>query len=184
MYPMHRGGEQRLSTRPAQGAALRSADMDDAIVLGRPLSNEARQAAVLMRKAHAERGQDRAISAIPLYEEAVRLIRRNNDPVALAVALRHLGDAYREHGDLDYAQPCYDQSLTIYRALDDTPSLVLANILRPVALLHEARGADDAAEAVWREAQELFGEGGAQTAVEECGLHLMALATPRSSSAQ
>ncbi len=184
MHPGDRSIEQGGKAQFRQHYDLAHADLGKAIVLSRRTGDEARLATSLMRQARIECDRGHPGSAIPLYEQAVKLHRRANDPLALASALQHLGDAYRERGAFDDAQPCYDEALAIYRAVDETPSLVLADALKPLALLQEALGFDDAAEAVWREAFELYDENGAHASADECGLHLQALATPRPVSSQ
>ncbi len=179
MHAIDRRGEHR-----GQRAASNRLELDRAIVLNRSLGDEAKLAASLMRQARIECDRGHPGSAVPLYEQAVKLRRRADDPIALASALQQLGDAYRDRDAFDDAQPCYDEALAIYRAVDETPSLVLADALRPLALLQEALGFDDAAEAVWREALGLYDGIGAHAAADECTLHLQALAMPRHLSSQ
>jgi tetratricopeptide (TPR) repeat protein len=158
------------------------ADLDKAIVMTRSAGDEGLLAKALMQQAQVERDRARPNSAVPLYEEAVRLFRQLGDPLALASAVRHLGDTHAERGDFDEAMPCYDEALAIYRAVDDPPALALANALRPMALLHEAQGSANVALPLWREAFELYDAAGIDAGVEECGVHLAALALPYSPS--
>jgi len=158
------------------------ADLDKLIAMSRSAGDDVVLARALMYQAQVERDRGRPNSAVPLYEEAVSLFRRLGDPLILASAVRHLGDTHSERGDFDEAMPCYDEALAIYRAVDDPPGLALANALRPKALLHEAQGANDIALPLWREAFDLYDAAGIDAGVEECGVHLTALASPHSPS--
>ena len=119
--------------------------------------------------------------ALPLYEEAVSCRRRVGEPLALAHALRHLGDLHRHSERLGLARACYDEALALYRAQPAAPPLDLANALRPMALLDEREGRPEAALDSWREAGTLYAEAGVAEGAEQASSALLRLMEPRSS---
>jgi len=73
------------------------------------------------------------------YKVAVAGLRKANDPLRLAHAVRHLGDAYRHAGQTSEAEACYVEALSIYRSRDDRNTLDLANAIRGYAVLKNKR---------------------------------------------
>ena len=111
-----------------------------------------------------------------LYGEAVAMARKLDDPRVLAHTVRHLGDLHRRAGRYAEAQPHYEEALDIYRRDETTPSGELANAVRPMALLMEALGENEAARTLWGEARVLYGKAGVEAGVEECDVALSRLA--------
>jgi hypothetical protein len=83
-----------------------------------------------------------------LYEDAVALCRRLDDPLLLAHTVRHLGDVLCENGKDEQAEPHYREALAIYRS-HTGPILDLANAIRSLAVLRED-------ESLWEEAHHLY----------------------------
>jgi tetratricopeptide (TPR) repeat protein len=90
------------------------------------------------------------------YRLLVAERRQVDDPLKLAHAVRHLGDAYRRAGKAALAEPCYLEALSIYRDREDSPPLDLANAVRGFAVLKQETGALAEAEELWREAHDLY----------------------------
>jgi tetratricopeptide (TPR) repeat protein len=126
-------------------------------------------------RAKAEREAGRNEAAIALYGQAAEIARRDGDTLALAHRLRHIGDIHLEAGRIDRAAPCYDEALALYRSREDAKPLDLANLLRPMALLCEARKEPEAARRHWAEARALYEQVGVAAGVAECTRHLAAL---------
>ena len=133
------------------------------------------RAATLRAEGEAKRRRDPA-GARAAYEEAVALLRGGDDPLRFAHTIRHLGDVYREQGDLSAAAPCYDEALAVYRANAATArTLDLANAIRSAAVLkQEMRQLADAA-ALWAEALELYREVNVEPGVAESARRLAML---------
>ena len=87
---------------------------------------------------------------------AVARARRVDDPLKLAHAVRHLGDAYYYAKRAALAEPCYVESLSIYRLHEHTRPLDLANAIRSFAVLKDYVGAAEEAKPLWQEAHELY----------------------------
>jgi tetratricopeptide (TPR) repeat protein len=90
------------------------------------------------------------------YRSLVAERRQVDDPLKLAHAVRHLGDAYRRAGKVSLSETCYLEALSIYRDREDSPPLDLANAVRGFAVLKQETGALAEAEALWREAHDLY----------------------------
>jgi tetratricopeptide (TPR) repeat protein len=129
----------------------------------------------LAMRAKAERDAGRSEAAIALYGEAAETARRDGDVLALAHRLRHIGDIHLEAGRIAEAGLCYDEALALYRSRADAKPLDLANALRPMGLLSEARKEPDAARRHWTEARALYAKAGVAAGVAECDRHLAAL---------
>lgn len=115
---------------------------------------------------HVELDLGRVDEARGLYEEAVALGREEGDPQLLAHAVRHL-DVHR-HGRPELAEPCYREALSLYRDRERPPPLDLANAVRPLAILQEARGEAEEARRLWAEARALYASVGVEEGVAEC----------------
>jgi tetratricopeptide (TPR) repeat protein len=87
---------------------------------------------------------------------AVARLRKVDDPLRLAHAVRHLGDAYYYAGRVSLADPCYVEALSIYRRHERAPPLDLANAIRSFAVLKDDGGATEEARRLWEEARELY----------------------------
>ena len=94
------------------------------------------------------------------------------DPLALAHAVRHLGDLLGEKGEFREAESRYAEALALYRTHPSPPPLDVANALRPLAVLRERRGEAEEARALWREARGLYREACVEAGVSECSAHL------------
>ena len=136
------------------------------------MADEGRALAV---RAKAERDAGRSEAAIALYGQAAEIARRDGDVLALAHRLRHIGDIHLGAGRIDQAAPFYDEALALYRSRQDAKPLDLANALRPMALLCEARKEPEAARLCWTEARALYEQTGVAAGVAECTRHLAAL---------
>lgn len=78
-------------------------------------------------------------------------------------------------GRLAEAASCYAEALALYRAGGATQPLELANTLRGLALVHEARGEGEEAAHLWREARDLYSRAGVAAGVAESERRLAAL---------
>jgi tetratricopeptide (TPR) repeat protein len=119
-----------------------------------------------------ERDLGRGEDALPLYEEAMELCLANEDLPALAHTLRHLGDIHQDAGNWSQADDFYLQALALYRRDSTVTPLDLANALRPLAILRERLGDEEAAQPLWREARALYLAAGVGEGAAECDRHL------------
>jgi len=87
---------------------------------------------------------------------AVAGLRKVDDPLRLAHAVRHLGDAYYYAKRASLAEPCYVEALSIYRRHEHRRPLDLANALRGFAVLKDEVGAAEEAQRLWQEAHDLY----------------------------
>jgi tetratricopeptide (TPR) repeat protein len=87
---------------------------------------------------------------------AVAGVRKDEEPLKFAHAVRHLGDAYCYAKQFADAEPCYVEALSIYRNNEDTKPLDLANAIRGFAVLKGETGASEEAKDLWREAHDLY----------------------------
>lgn len=87
---------------------------------------------------------------------AVAGLRKIDDPLRLAHAVRHLGDAYYYAGRWSLAEPCYLEALSIYRRHEKRQPLDLANAIRSFAVLKDEVGAAAEAGLLWQEAHDLY----------------------------
>ena len=90
------------------------------------------------------------------YKLAVASLRKGDDPLRLAHAVRHLGDAYCYAKHWAQAEPCYVEALSVYRQHEATTPLDLANAIRSFAVLKDESGAADEANRLWQEAHDLY----------------------------
>jgi tetratricopeptide (TPR) repeat protein len=107
---------------------------------------------------------------------AVAIVRKADDPLRLAHAVRHLGDAYYYAGRWPLAEPCYVEALSIYRRHENGKPLDLANALRSFAVLKDEVGATEEAERLWQEAHDLYVALNATAGVAESAGRLALLA--------
>jgi len=87
---------------------------------------------------------------------AVASLRKVDEPLKLAHAVRHLGDAYYYAGRSALAETCYVEALSIYRGREHTQWLDLANAIRSFAVLKDYVGATEEAKRLWQEAHDLY----------------------------
>ena len=107
---------------------------------------------------------------------AVASLRRVDDPLRIAHAVRHLGDAYYYAKQAARAEPCYVEALSIYRGHKQTRPLDLANAIRSFAVLKDYVGADEEAKPLWQEAHDLYVALNATAGVAESAARLALLA--------
>ena len=87
---------------------------------------------------------------------AVAKARRGDDPLRLAHAVRHLGDAYYYAKQSAQADACYVEALSIYRGHEHPRPLDLANAIRSFAVLKDQIGETEKAQPLWQEAHDLY----------------------------
>ena len=87
---------------------------------------------------------------------AVARLRKVDEPLKFAHAVRHLGDAYCYAGRAPLAEPCYTEALSIYRGQEQTRPLDLANAIRSFAVHKTEVGAAEEAQRLWQEAHDLY----------------------------
>jgi tetratricopeptide (TPR) repeat protein len=87
---------------------------------------------------------------------AVASARKVDDPLRLAHAVRHLGDAYYYARRARQAEACYVEALSIYRGHERTRPLDLANAIRSFAVLKDEIDAAKESQGLWREAYDLY----------------------------
>ena len=107
---------------------------------------------------------------------AVASLRKVDDPLRLAHAVRHLGDAYYYARRPAQAEPCYIEALSIYRRHEHTQPLDLANAIRSFAVLKDEIGAAEEAQCLWQEAHDLYVSVNVPTGVAESAARLALLA--------
>lgn len=102
--------------------------------------------------------------------------RKTDDPLRLAHAVRHLGDAYYYAGRAKQAETCYAEALSIYRRHTHAQPLDLANAIRSFAVLKDHAGTDKDAKPLWQEAHDLYVAVNATAGVAESAARLALLA--------
>lgn len=103
-------------------------------------------------------------------------IRNADDPLKLAHAVRHLGDAYYYAGRIKLAEPCYVEALSIYRSHEDRRPLDLANAIRSFAVIKDELGLNEEASHLWQEAHDLYESVDVPSGVAESAARLALLA--------
>jgi tetratricopeptide (TPR) repeat protein len=121
--------------------------------------------------AHA-RGEGRLDVAIMHYALALAAARGHGEKLRIAHIARHLGDIHRENGQTGEARSLLQEALDIYRGSLDTKVLDLANVLRPLALLHGSLGDHHSAHEFWQEAKTLYSAIRIVDGVTECDRYL------------
>ena len=107
---------------------------------------------------------------------AVASLRKVDDPLKFAHAVRHLGDAYYYGGRAAQAEACYVKALSIYRGHEHPRPLDLANAIRSFAVLKDYVGADKEARPLWQEAHDLYVAVNVPAGVAESAARLALLA--------
>ena len=86
----------------------------------------------------------------------VDILRELNEPRRLAHTIRHLGDVYQDAGRSTVAETCYQEALALYRGIEDTNPLELANAIRSLAVLKGEAAEIEEATRLWQEAHDLY----------------------------
>lgn len=110
----------------------------------------------LRRRGESERGLTDGDGGVASYEQAIAILREQNEPLLLAHAIRHLGDIHLDRGRNELAARYYDASLALYREHPEAKPLDLANAIRSQAVLKEETGQITEAIALWSEAGRLY----------------------------
>lgn len=110
----------------------------------------------LRRRGESERGLPDGDGGVTSYEQAIAILREENDPLLLAHAIRHLGDIHHDRGRNALAARYYDEALALYREHPEAKPLDLANAIRSQAVLKEETGQITDAIALWSEAERLY----------------------------
>ena len=106
---------------------------------------------------------------------AVASLRKAHDPLRLAHAVRHLGDAYYYARRSSLAERCYLEALSIYRSHENRRPLDLANAIRSLAVLKDEVGAAEDAQRLWQEAHDLYVSLDASAGIAESAARLALL---------
>ena len=152
----------------------------NAVALCREAGERAELARTLMALGQIERDMGELDAALAEYQEAVTLWREDGSRLRLANALRCVGDilqdkGHLESGQFELAEPCYRESLEIYRGNGQTTPLDLANAICGLALLTGATDRAQEAIHLWQEAGRLYASAGVDTGVEEARDQLLKL---------
>lgn len=115
---------------------------------------------------------------------AVASLRQVNDPLKLAHAVRHLGDAYYYAKQAAPAEACYVEALSTYRGNERARPLDVANAIRSFAALKDLVGADAEARPLWQEAHDLYVDLKVPAGVAESAARLALLARRHGDSQQ
>lgn len=107
-----------------------------------------------------------------LWEEAVGVLRGEDDVLQLAHKVRHLGDLHRHCGRLDEAEACLAEALGLYREHDSPGSLDYANAASRMADLRERQGKRIEALQLWRETRDLYAAVDLAAGVEQAEKHI------------
>src|SRR5438046_2462673 len=89
---------------------------------------------------------------------AVASLKKGDDPLRYAHAVRHLGDAYYYAKRWAQAETCYVEGLAIYRKHEHARPLDVANAIRSFAVLKDENGEAEEAQSLWQEAHDLYVE--------------------------
>ena len=132
---------------------------------------------VLKALGQIERDMGNPEVALPLYEEAVTIYRKQDQPFALAHTIRHVADIQQDLGRTDLAEPNYREALAIYRDHPETSPLDLANAIRGLAILIFDTGKREEARTLWQEAHDLYAAAHVEPGVQESARRLALLAS-------
>jgi tetratricopeptide (TPR) repeat protein len=119
-----------------------------------------------------ERDRKNIGAALKHYQIAVELLRKQDDPLALAHTIRHVADILLCEENLEPARRHYEEALAIYCAHETTPPLDLANTLRGYALVMEESSKIEEATMLWRQTQALYEQLEIEAGTTECQSHL------------
>lgn len=168
---MREADQARRENRLADAQAA----LSKAVALSRRAGGPAELVPALKKLGQLERDLGHGDAARPLYEEAVAVCRAEGNMRNLAHTVRHLGDIHRDAGHFDLAEPCYHEALSLYRSDKRTPSLDLANAVRPLAILKENTGDFEEARRLWEETRDLYAAVNVSQGVAESSARLAPL---------
>jgi tetratricopeptide (TPR) repeat protein len=118
-------------------------------------SDRSALAEALCGLAEAEEGIGNCAAARHHYANAAVLYRQIGPPKVLACTLRHEADLWMQMGRPAEAEPLYLEAGKIYRQSGEEGALDLANTLRTLAAIADAKGEPEAAQSLLREAREI-----------------------------
>ena len=87
---------------------------------------------------------------------AVASLKKGDDSLRYAHAVRHLGDAYYYARRPTQAESCYVEGLAIYRKHEHARPLDVANAIRSFAVLKDENGEAEESRRLWQEAHDLY----------------------------
>jgi tetratricopeptide (TPR) repeat protein len=168
---IHAGYQARRENRSkdARGLFVQAAELAEAA------GDEGLKVDALRGWANSESDLGRLDEASERYAEAVAILRKMDDPLRLAHAVRHLADVRRKQGRVDDARACYEETLAIYGGNAATAPLDLGNALRGYGLLLEDLGDRAKAKEVWEDVLRLYTEVGVQAGIDEATRRVAAL---------
>lgn len=172
--------KQALAARRDGDAEAAEAAAREALSQARARNDDGgRDALVVALSVMAQIDQDagRLDVATQRYAQAAEVCRRPPVSPRLPHVLRHLGMLQLRAKNLLAAISCCEEAVKIRRGQPDTPTLEMANTLRPLALIREAEGRKLDAVALWQEAASLYATAGVDSGVEESLSRLAALTT-------
>ena len=140
------------------------ADLERAVAICRDVGAKRELSMALGKLGHVVEGAETKLAC---YMEAVAVARECGDAMQLAHSVRHLGDVHRNAGRRADAKDCYDEALGLYRSEPSSPTLDVANAVRPMAILKADLGERVEALALWREARKLYATADIAEGVEE-----------------
>jgi tetratricopeptide (TPR) repeat protein len=143
-------------------------DVHEAVKQARVAGDRAEEALSLAALGRLERDDGNLVAAMGHYEEAIAIHLEQHNSLAVAHAIRHLGDIHRENGSPEIAGLCYQEALAIYDADSDAPPLDFANALRSFAIYKQETGDVAGAVWLWRSTREIYAALGIDAGVKEC----------------
>jgi tetratricopeptide (TPR) repeat protein len=168
------GYQARRDDRPADAMQAFHQAARAAEAMAGPEGAELRARAVT-GLGQTERDQGHLAQALAHYQEAAAILRGTANAARLAHTVRHVGDIHQQMEQPALAGPCYQEALTLYRALPQTGAGELANALRSWALFQQGRASTAEVAATWRETRDLYRAAGIEAGALESERHLAAL---------
>ena len=150
-------------------------DLLQAVDLCRRSHEELKLAAALEALGQIERDLHHPDAARRHYEEAAAIFAVEKYDLGVAHAIRHIADIHREAGNIEEAESSYDHALWLYRDIQDTPPLDLANAIRGLAILKSDSAQSARARELWTEARDLYSKANVTAGVDECSHRLKSL---------
>lgn len=142
-----------MTAHPAEAyAAFRAGDHAKARALFAAIAAATGSATAWSDLAVAEAALGDYAAARAHHEQALALRQAAGDKPAEAASWHNLGATARALGDRQHAAFCHHQALSLWSAAFGAASPEAARALQSLAALAAEEGADDAAEAFWRQA--------------------------------